>query len=105
MPFENNPWSAGQQALFFDSLAQAYLEAGQQEKALVTYEKITQLTSGRLAWGVIYAKSFCQLGKINEMRGDRVKAIENYQKFLDLWKDADPGLPEVEDARKRLGVS
>jgi cytochrome c-type biogenesis protein CcmH/NrfG len=42
------------------------------------------------------------LGKIYEQQSDTAKAIQHYEKFLDLWKDADPGLPEVEDAKKRL---
>ena len=35
-------------------------------------------------------------------KGRIAKAIEHYQKFLNLWKDADPGIAEVEDAKERL---
>jgi len=42
------------------------------------------------------------LGKIHEQQGDTAKAIEHYEKFLSLWKDADPGIAELGDARERL---
>ena len=90
------------QALFLEPLAEAYLKSGDLGKAREEYEKITALTEGRHMFGDIYARSFYQLGKIAEQEGDKTKAREYYRKFLDLWKDADPGLPEVADARKRL---
>ena len=92
----------GEQGLYLDCLAQAYYKSGDVDKARQEYEKITSLTVGRTAWGDIYAKSFYMLGKIAEQQGDKARARQNYQKFLDLWKDADPGVPEVADARKRL---
>ena len=55
-----------------------------------------------MGYGDIYAKSFYMLGKTYEEQGTTGKAIEYYKKFLDLWKDADPGIAEVEDAKKRL---
>ena len=30
------------------------------------------------------------------------KATKHYEKFHDLWEDTDPGIVEVDDAKKRL---
>ncbi len=89
-------------AFSFDLLARALYESGELERARKTFEKITLLTTGRYQDGDIYAKAFYVLGKIAEQQGDKARAVENYHKFLDLWKYADPGLPEIDDARKRL---
>jgi len=89
-------------AVFHDSLALAYFKAGNTEKVREEYEKIISLTVGRIYAGDIYVKSFYMLGKIYQQEGQKGKAIEYYEKFLDLWKDVDPGFPEVEDAKKRL---
>ncbi len=88
--------------MYFDGLAWVLYESGDLEKARKEYEKITLLTVGRLRDGDLYAKAFYMLGKIAEQQGDKVRARGNYRKFLDLWKDADPGLPEIEDTKLRL---
>ena len=85
-----------------DFTAEAFYMDGQLEEAREIYERIFNLTWGRLYWGALHTKSMYMLGKIFEQQGDRSKAIENYERFLELWKDADPGIAEVDDAKKRL---
>jgi hypothetical protein len=46
--------------------------------------------------------NYYRLGKVYEQKGNKRKAKVNCRKFLTLWKDADPCIAEVEDARKRL---
>ncbi|UCC39304.1 MAG: protein kinase [Candidatus Aminicenantes bacterium] len=89
-------------AVYLESLGLAHHKGGNLEKAIEQFERIQSLTLGRLNYGEIYAKSYYTLGKIFEQKGWEGKAIESYEKFLTLWKDADPGIAEVEDARKRL---
>jgi serine/threonine protein kinase/Tfp pilus assembly protein PilF len=94
--------ASSDQALFIYPLASAYYANRDLDRAREEFTKITLLTLGREDYGDLYAKSFYMLGKIYEEQGSTAKAIEHYEKFLDLWKDADPGIAEVEDARKRV---
>jgi len=90
------------QAFFYDDLAFSFYNSGDRENARFYYEKIISLTTGRLQYGDIYARSFYMLGKIYQQKGWAGKAIDHYEKFLNLWKDVESGIPEMADAEKQL---
>jgi cytochrome c-type biogenesis protein CcmH/NrfG len=47
-------------------------------------------------------RAYYVLGLAYEESGWDTKAMEQYETFLDLWKDADPGIAQIDDARQRL---
>ena len=93
---------SGEQLMFVDAIGTAFYQSGNLNNARLEYEKIISLFLDRLGYGDIYARGYYRLGIIDEQQGKKAEAAEHYRKFLELWKGADPGLPEVEDARKRL---
>jgi len=95
---------AAMHALVLYAAAQECEKAGEPEGALDHYLKVIGLNGGRLNHPDLYALSHCAMGRIAEAAGDPEAARAGYQKFLVLWKNADPGLPEVEYARARLAA-
>jgi hypothetical protein len=45
------------------------------------------------------ALAHLQLGRAYAMAGDTAKAKAAYQDFLTLWKDADPDIPILKEAK------
>jgi tetratricopeptide (TPR) repeat protein len=91
------------QAFVLYPLAQAQVENGRFDAALSSLNRLRKTPSNLFnRRPFYYPKSYYLAGIIYEKKRDKKLAIENFEKFLTLWKDADKDLPELIDAKSRL---
>jgi tetratricopeptide (TPR) repeat protein len=77
---------------------QRYLALGQGDKAAAEFQKIIDHP------GVVYADSvgalsYLDIGRACALSGNKARAKSAYQKFLSLWRDADPDMPVYKKAK------
>ena len=86
-------------------LGEAYEGAGEPDSALAVYERAANADElyGMYQWGDVMAPTYKRVGELYEERNDRDKAVEYYNRFVELWQDADEELqPQVRDVRARI---
>jgi hypothetical protein len=109
--FVESPYQHWQVLLEKGLLQERPLEPGRADNFLpLSHKKNTQL---RKQWQYKYyddtertqtidigALAHLQLGRAFAMQGDTAKAKAAYQDFLTLWKDADPDIPILKQAKE-----
>jgi tetratricopeptide (TPR) repeat protein len=95
---QNSAWS-----IDLEMLAQCYLGAGRLDEAIATFEEaVLRYDWPRAQFTESGVLMHFHLGQAYEAAGRDEDAIAQYETFLDIWKNADEGIPSVEDARTRL---
>ena len=83
--------------------AECLYKNGEYDQAIESLHRLHTISDNAFGLRAIYYPiSYYQLGKNYEAKGDREQAVNNYQRFLSLWQDADEDLPNLIDAKKRL---
>ena len=77
---------------------QAYMAANQGSEAAAEFQKILD-HRGIVLNEPIGALAHLQIGRAYALKGDTAKARAAYQDFLTLWKDADPDIPILRQAK------
>ncbi len=72
-----------------------YLQLGRVEEAIAEYERLLKLNPH-------WAPALYALGQAYDHKGEGDKARAAYQRFLQVWREADANIPEILAARQRM---
>jgi tetratricopeptide (TPR) repeat protein len=94
-------------ANWLPELATALDRAGATDSALAIYQEYIVSSFNFRIFTDPYnlAPVLRRTGELYEARGDRTRAAATYQRFVDLWRNADPELqPQVVEVKRRLAA-
>jgi tetratricopeptide (TPR) repeat protein len=94
------PYELGQQSVLHPAYVrgEAYLAAHQGSEAVAEFQKILD-QPGVVVNDPTGALAHLQIGRAYAIQGDTAKSRAAYKDFLTLWKDADPDVPILKEAK------
>lgn len=76
----------------------AYLQMKEGKKAATEFQKLFD-NSGIVGRDPIGALAHLQMARAQKMMNNDLAAKQSYKEFLALWKDADPDIPILQQAK------
>jgi tetratricopeptide (TPR) repeat protein len=77
---------------------QAYVELGMGEEAAAEFQKVLD-HRGVAATSLAYPFAHLGLARAYALTGDKARSRRAYENFFDLWKDADPDIAMLQEAK------
>jgi tetratricopeptide (TPR) repeat protein len=82
----------------------AYLDLHDGPHAVEAFQRATQYKGADLAALQDYGQALLGLARAYTLAGNKSAAKQTYQSLFDLWKNADPDLPQLQAARKEFAA-
>ncbi len=105
--FELGRGAAACATCFRYDAAEMWSAAGNDDSTLAALEPVVNGINSRDRTGdaINYAPALYRLGEIYEANGNKAKAREYYDHFVEQWRDADPQFqPKVAEAKRRIAA-
>lgn len=89
--------------VFHDGPARVKVAQGDLAGAIKIYRKLNTPDISAKYTGILEPRFFLETARLLDKTGDKEGARAEYERFLELWKDADEGLPDLKEARAYVG--
>jgi serine/threonine protein kinase/tetratricopeptide (TPR) repeat protein len=87
---------------FRDGLARVAIARGDLRGAIQIYRRLLTYDASSHFIGAFEPRYVLAVARLLEKTGDKAGALREYRRFLEFWKDADPNLPELIEARRAI---